>query len=169
MGLQISQVGEWVDRDITFDAVKQFVVYMMSFSQPAASCFSVQQQELGHSAKSCCWIHLPSAAAILRSEVRMVFWDCVMVFPEQLQIDSFIYWSDAFNSDLDFWKNQTAFMHSPLGISVQTVSHRSVCFTGHLLVSMLYLPMYCLRPLCEKAALCSRLKLGNFLPVLSLF
>lgn len=45
-----------------------------------------------------------------------------MVLPEQLQIDSFVYWADAFNSDLDFWKNQTAFMRDALGITEETVS-----------------------------------------------
>jgi hypothetical protein len=41
-----------------------------------------------------------------RSEPRLVLHDVVLVIPEQSQIDGVIYWVNAFNSELEFWRNR---------------------------------------------------------------
>lgn len=62
-----------------------------------------------------------SVCYLCRSQPRLVLVDDVMDFPEQIQVDNAAYWTDAFNSDLDFWRNQTAFMRDILGIQLQKV------------------------------------------------
>jgi hypothetical protein len=44
--------------------------------------------------------------AACRSEPRLVLHDVVLVIPQQSQIDGVIYWVNAFNSDLEFWRNR---------------------------------------------------------------
>ncbi|WIA23478.1 hypothetical protein OEZ85_000223 [Tetradesmus obliquus] len=53
-----------------------------------------------------------------RSVPRVVLWDTVLVLPQQQQIESIIYWVNAFNSDVDFWRNQTRFLRETLQYTV---------------------------------------------------
>eukprot|EP00878_Enallax_costatus_P021703 GHUV01022993.1.p1 GENE.GHUV01022993.1~~GHUV01022993.1.p1 ORF type:complete len:782 (+),score=180.67 GHUV01022993.1:214-2559(+) len=53
-----------------------------------------------------------------RSVPRLVLFDVVLVLPEQKQIDNVIYWVNAFNSDLPFWRQQTSFLRDTLKYTV---------------------------------------------------
>lgn len=58
---------------------------------------------------------------------RLVLWDVVLVLPEEPQIESIIYWVNAFNSELDFWKNQTTFLRDTLKYTVIQVRITFIC------------------------------------------
>jgi hypothetical protein len=60
-----------------------------------------------------------------RSEPRLVLHDVVLVIPEQSQIDGVIYWVNAFNSELEFWRNRwghTDRLHCCASAMVSTTS-----------------------------------------------
>lgn len=82
---------------------------------PLVSSFSFQLS------CACCWVsecsltacdvllisNLPAVACCCcRSEPRLVLHDVVLVIPQQSQIDGVIYWVNAYNSDLEFWRNR---------------------------------------------------------------
>jgi hypothetical protein len=55
----------------------------------------------------CCWCCCCRRRCCLqRSDPRLVLQDVVLVIPEQSQIDGVIYWVNAFNSELEFWRNR---------------------------------------------------------------
>lgn len=58
---------------------------------------------------------------------RLVLWDVVLVIPEQKQIENVIYYVNAFNSEMDFWRNQTTFLRDTLRYTVIRVSLWNAC------------------------------------------
>lgn len=70
----------------------------------------------------CLW-PLPSCC---RFQARVVLRNCSLVLPGQRFIDRLVYWANAFNSDLDFWRQQTQYMRNKLLYTAMSVSAAGV-------------------------------------------
>jgi hypothetical protein len=52
-----------------------------------------------------------------RSEPRLVLRNVVEVLPSE-QVEKIIYWVNAFNSEIEFWRQQTSFLRNTLKYTV---------------------------------------------------
>ncbi|KAF8061104.1 BAK1 [Scenedesmus sp. PABB004] len=112
LGMQVGQVqlsGRWANATLLSLALENLAYGDEASSQQAEGNSILLSNQL--------W-----AFAYKRAAPRLVLHDVVLVLPEARQIESIVYWINAFNSDLPFWRQQTAFLRDALRYTVIRVS-----------------------------------------------